>query len=48
MNASETFIERNSGSHHFFENVDKELVILFVGFTSADGLPTIINKYSEP
>tara|TARA_B100000482_G_scaffold179657_1_gene151607 strand:+ start:563 stop:703 length:141 start_codon:yes stop_codon:yes gene_type:complete len=23
-------------------------VILFVGFTSADGLKTIINKYSEP
>ena len=42
--AGESFIESNSGSPHFVESVGQKPVVLFVGVSSAVGLPTTINK----
>ena len=42
--AGESFIESNSGSPHFVENVGKKPAVLFVGVSSAVDLPTTINK----
>jgi len=44
FSAGESFIESNSGSPHFVESVGKKPVVLFVGVSSAVGLPTTINK----
>lgn len=44
FNAGESFIESNSGSPHFVESVGKKPAVLFVGVSSAIGLPTTINK----
>ena len=44
FSAGESFIESNSGSPHFVESLGKEPVVLFVGVSSAIGLPTTINK----
>ena len=40
----ESFIESNSGSPHFVESVGNKPAVLFVGVSSAVGLPTTINK----
>ena len=42
--AGESFIGSNSGSPHFVESVGKKPAALFVGVSSAIGLPTTINK----
>ena len=42
--AGESFIESNIGSPHFVESVGKKPAVLFVGVSSAIGLPTTINK----
>ena len=42
--AGESFIESNSGSAHFVESVGEKPAVLFVGVSSAVGLPTTINK----
>ena len=44
FSAGESFIESNSGSPHFVESVGKKPAVLFVGISSAVGLPTTINK----
>ena len=44
FSAGESFIESNSGSPHFVESVGQKPVVLFVGVSSAVGLPTTINK----
>ena len=44
FSAGESFIESNSGSPHFVESVGQQPVVLFVGVSSAVGLPTTINK----
>ena len=44
FSAGESFIESDSGSSHFVESVDKKPAVLFVGVSSAVGLPTTINK----
>ena len=44
FSAGESFIESNSGSPHFVESVGQKPVFLFVGDSSAVGLPTTINK----
>ena len=44
FSAGESFIESNSGSPHFVESLGKKPVVLFVGVSSAIGLPTTINK----
>ena len=44
FSAGESFIESNSGSSHFVESIGKKPVVLFVGVSSAIGLPTTINK----
>ncbi len=44
FSAGESFIESNSGSPHFVESVGKKPAVLFVGVSSAIGLPTTINK----
>ena len=44
FNAGDTFIESNSGSPHFVESVGQKSAVLFVGVSSAVGLPTTINK----
>ena len=40
----ESFIESNNGSPHFVESVGKKPAVIFVGVSSAVGLPTTINK----
>ena len=42
--AGESFIESNNGSPHFVESVGKMPAVLIVGVSSAEGLPTTINK----
>ena len=42
--AGESFIESNSGSTHFVESVGKKPAVLFVGVSSAVGIPTTIKK----
>ena len=44
FSAGEAFIESNNGSPHFVESVGNKPTILFVGVSSAVGLPTTINK----
>ena len=44
FSSGESFIESNSGSPHFVESVGKKPAVLFVGVSSAIGLPTTINK----
>ena len=44
LSAGESFIESNSGSPHYVESVGKKPAVLFVGVSSAVGLPTTINK----
>ena len=44
FSAGESFIESNSASHHLVESVGKKPAVLFVGVSSAIGLPTTINK----
>ena len=44
FSAGESFIESNSGSPHFVESVGNRPAVLFVGVSSAEGLPTTINK----
>ena len=44
FNAGDSFIESNSGSPHIVESVGKKPAVLFVGVSSAIGLPTTINK----
>ena len=44
FSAGESFIESNSGSPHFVESVGQKPAVLFVGVSSAVGLPTTINK----
>ena len=44
FSAGESFIESNSGSPHFVESIGKQPAVLFVGVSSAIGLPTTINK----
>ena len=44
LSAGESFIQSNSGSPHFVESVGKKAAVLFVGVSSAIGLPTTINK----
>jgi len=44
FSAGESFIESNSGSPHFVESVCQKPAVLFVGVSSAVGLPTTINK----
>ena len=42
--AGESFIESNNGSPHMVESVGKNPAVLFVGVSTAVGLPTTINK----
>ena len=44
FSVGESFIESNSGSPHFVESVGQKPAVLFVGVSSAVGLPTTINK----
>ena len=44
FSAGESFIESNSGSPHYVESIGKKPAVLFVGVSSAIGLPTTINK----
>tara|TARA_B100000579_G_C22796396_1_gene837359 strand:- start:616 stop:1044 length:429 start_codon:yes stop_codon:yes gene_type:complete len=44
FSAGESFIESNSGSPHLVESVGEKPAVLFVGVSSAVGLPTTINK----
>ena len=44
FSSGESFIESNIGSPHFVESVGKKPAVLFVGVSSAIGLPTTINK----
>ena len=44
FSAGESFIESNSGTPHFVESVGKKPAVLFVGVSSAIGLPTTIDK----
>ena len=44
FNAGDSFIESNSGSSHFVESVGNKPAVLFVGVSSAVGIPTTINK----
>ena len=44
FNSGESFIESNNGSPHFVQSVGKKTAVLFVGVSSAVGLPTTINK----
>tara|TARA_Y100001968_G_C19077780_1_gene581527 strand:+ start:217 stop:645 length:429 start_codon:yes stop_codon:yes gene_type:complete len=44
FSAGESFIESDSGSPHFVESVGENPAVLFVGVSSAVGLPTTINK----
>tara|TARA_Y100001968_G_scaffold311813_1_gene334296 strand:- start:475 stop:903 length:429 start_codon:yes stop_codon:yes gene_type:complete len=44
FSAGESFIESNNGSPHFVESVGNKAAVLFVGVSSAVGLPTTIKK----
>ena len=44
FSAGESFIESNSGSAHFVESIGEKPAVLFVGVSSAVGIPTTINK----
>ncbi len=44
FSAGESFVESNSGSPHYVESVGKKPAVLFVGVSSAIGLPTTVNK----
>ena len=44
FSAGESFIESNIGSPHYVESIRKKPAVLFVGVSSAIGLPTTINK----
>ena len=44
FSAGDTFIESNNGSPHLVESLGKEPAVLFVGVSSAVGIPTTINK----
>tara|TARA_B100000214_G_scaffold167342_1_gene120193 strand:+ start:1187 stop:1615 length:429 start_codon:yes stop_codon:yes gene_type:complete len=44
FNSGESFIESNSNSPHFVESVGKKKAVLFVGVSSAVGLPTTVNQ----
>ncbi len=39
LSSGESFIESNSGSPHFVESVGKKPAVLFVGVSSAIGIP---------
>ena len=44
LSAGESFIESNNGSPHFVESIGIKPAVLFVGVSSAVGLPTTISK----
>ena len=44
FSAGESFIESHSSSPHFVESVGQKPAVLFIGVSSAIGLPTTINK----
>ena len=44
FSAGDSFIESNNGSPHIVKSVGKKPAILFVGVSSAVGLPTTINR----
>tara|TARA_Y100001968_G_C19280305_1_gene678884 strand:+ start:567 stop:995 length:429 start_codon:yes stop_codon:yes gene_type:complete len=44
FSAGESFTESNNGSPHFVESVGNKPAVLFVGVSSAVGIPTTINK----
>ena len=44
FSTGDSFIESNNGGAHFVESVGEKTAILFVGVSSATGIPTTINK----
>ena len=44
FSAGDSFIESNNGSPHFVKSVGKKPAVLFVGVSSAVGIPTTINR----